>query len=316
MFFLQDYGYLCENETIKNVMTMNKRILLLLALVAFAIAAQAQLLWKVSGNGLARPSYVMGTHHFAPSSMLDEIPGMQQAFEGCDVVVGEMDMEASMSFDGQMAMAQAMMAPADSTLDKLYSPEDYKIIEEAFNKYCGDLGIPFSMMNRLKPAAISMQMEALLSMKSFPDFQADDAIDIAVQKRGKALGRPAMGFETVEEQVGFIFNTPISRQAEELLESCKKEGSKEEESVMLTEAYMSQDLSRIEAVFNDPEVNSMDEDAMEILINKRNRNWIEKLVTMMPERACLVCVGAGHLFGDKGLLQLLRDRGYTVEPMK
>lgn len=293
-----------------------KRLFMLMAVLMLAIAAHAQLLWKISGNGLARPSYVMGTHHFAPSSMLDEIPGMQQAFEGCDVVVGEMDMEASMSFDGQMAMAQAMIAPSDSTLDKLYSPEDYKIIEEAFNKYCGDLGIPFSMMNRLKPAAISMQMEALLSAKSFPDFDPNDAIDIAVQKRGKEMGRPAMGFETVEEQVGFIFDMPIARQAEELLEMCKKEDSMEEESVMLVEAYMSQDLSRIESVFNDPELNSMDEDAMEILINKRNRNWIEKLVTMMPERACLVCVGAGHLFGENGLLQMLRDRDYTVEPMK
>lgn len=295
---------------------MMKRLLMVMAVMMLAITANAQLLWKISGNGLTRPSYVMGSHHFAPSSMLDEIPGMQQAFEGCDVVVGEMDMEASMSFDGQMAMAQAMIAPADSTLDKLYSPEDYKIIEEAFNKYCGDMGIPFSMMNRLKPAAISMQMEALLSAKSLPDFDPNDAIDIAVQKRGKEMGRPAMGFETVEEQVGFIFDTPIARQAEDLLEMCQKDDSLEEESVTLVEAYMSQDLSRIESVFNDPELNSMDEDAMEILINKRNRNWIEKLVTMMPERACLVCVGAGHLFGDKGLLQLLRDRGYTVEPMK
>ena len=300
----------------QNNKTFTRLLAVLMAVLMLAIAAHAQLLWKISGNGLARPSYVMGTHHFAPSSMLDEIPGMQQAFEGCDVVVGEMDMEASMSFDGQMAMAQAMIAPSDSTLDKLYSPEDYKIIEEAFNKYCGDLGIPFSMMNRLKPAAISMQMEALLSAKSFPDFDPNDAIDIAVQKRGKEMGRPAMGFETVEEQVGFIFDMPIARQAEELLEMCKKEDSMEEESVMLVEAYMSQDLSRIESVFNDPELNSMDEDAMEILINKRNRNWIEKLVKMMPERACLVCVGAGHLFGEKGLLQLLRDLDYTVEPMK
>lgn len=295
---------------------MMKRLSMVMAVLMIAIAANAQLLWKVSGNGLSRPSYIMGTHHFAPSSMLDEIPGMNEAFEGCDVVVGEMDMEASMSFDGQMAMAQAMIAPSDSTLDKLYSPEDYKIIEDAFNKYCGDLGIPFSMMNRLKPAAISMQMEALLATKSFPDFDPTDGIDIAVQKRGKEIGRPAMGFETVEEQVGFIFDTPISRQAEDLLETCKKDDLLEEESVTLVEAYMSQDLSRIEAVFNDPELNSMDEEAMEILINKRNRNWIEKLVKMMPERACLVCVGAGHLFGEKGLLQLLRDLDYTVEPMK
>lgn len=296
---------------------MMKRGSLFLILVLVAIAVQAQLLWKVSGNGLARPSYLLGSHHFAPSSMLDEIPGMQQAFDGCDVVVGEMEMEASLTFDSQMALAQAMMAPSDSTLDKLYSPEDYKIIEEAFNKYCGGLGIPLSMMNRLKPAAISMQMEALTSLKNFPDFDEKDAIDFAVQKRGKKLGKPAMGFETLEEQMGFIFDTPIARQAEELLENCKKgEDVLGDQASALSEAYMSQDLSKIEAAFNDPEINSMDSDALEVLIYKRNNNWVEKLVTMMPERACLVCVGAGHLFGDKGLLQLLRNLGYTVEPMQ
>ena len=295
---------------------MMKRVSLLLVLVLLAIAAQAQLLWKVSGNGLSRPSYVMGSHHFAPSSMLDEIPGFQQALEGCDVVIGEMDMAASMSFDGQMAMAQAMMAPADSTLDKLYSPEEYKMIEETFNKYCGELGIPFNMMNRLKPSAITMQMEALVAVKSFPDFKLDDAIDLAVQTRGKEMGRPAMGFETIEDQISIIFGAPIAHQAEDLLEYCKKDADLEEQASTLVETYMSQDLGKIEALFNDPDLNSMDSDDLEVLIYQRNRNWVEKLVTMMPERACLVCVGAGHLPGDRGVLQLLRDRGYIVEPME
>lgn len=295
---------------------MMKRGSLILVLVLVAVVAQAQLLWKVSGNGLARPTYVLGSHHFAPSSMLDEIPGMQQAFDGCDVVIGEMDMEASMSFDGQMAMAQAMMAPPDSTLDKLYSPEDYNIIKDAFNKYCGDLGIPFAMMKRLKPAAISMQMQAVMSSQKLPDFLENDAIDFAVQKRGKELGKPAMGFETIEDQIKFVFSASIARQAEELLESCKNEDKMMDQITTLTEAYMSQDLSQIETVFNDPELNQMDADELDMLINKRNRNWVEQLVTMMPERACLVCVGAGHLFGEQGLLQMLRDRGYTVEPMQ
>lgn len=297
-------------------MTMKKRSLLLLLLAVFAIAAQAQLLWKISGNGLARPSYVLGTHHFVPSSMLDEIPGMEQALDGCDVVIGEMDMEASMSFDSQMAMAQAMMAPPDSTLDKLFSPEEYKIIDAAFNKYCGDLGLPLSMMNRLKPAAITIQMEALANAKFFPDFNENDAIDIAVQKRGKKLGKPAMGFETIEDQIGFLFSAPIARQAEELLQNCKEDVDMEDQAKTLAETYKSQDLNKIEAIFNDPDINSMDADDLDRLIYSRNRNWVEKLVTMMPERACLVCVGAGHLPGDKGLIELLRDRGYTVTPMR
>ena len=90
----------------------------------------------------------------------------------------------------------------------------------------------------------------------------------------------------------------------------------ENQAKTLAETYKSQDLSKIEAIFNDPDINSMDADDLDRLIYSRNRNWVEKLVTMMPERACLVCVGAGHRPGDQGLLQLLRDRGYTVEPMQ
>ena len=75
-------------------------------------------------------------------------------------------------------------------------------------------------------------------------------------------------------------------------------------------------LAKIEAVMTDPELGGDDAEAMDALIYDRNRSWVEKLDKMIPERAALVCVGAGHLPGDQGLLQLLRNRGYTVEPMQ
>ena len=78
-------------------MTMMKRLSFILILALVAMAAQAQLLWKVSGNNLARPSYILGTYHFAPAAMIDKIPGMQQAFDGCDVVVGELENESMLS---------------------------------------------------------------------------------------------------------------------------------------------------------------------------------------------------------------------------
>ena len=66
-----------------------KRLSLLLIVAMAVIACQAQLLWKVSGNGLGRPSYIMGTHHMAPSSMIDSIKGINEAIAACDIVVGE-----------------------------------------------------------------------------------------------------------------------------------------------------------------------------------------------------------------------------------
>lgn len=293
-----------------------KRLSLILAVMAIALAAQAQLLWKVSGNGLARPSYIIGTYHFAPASMIDQIPGMAQAFEGCDIVLGEIDNDEITSTQAQLAMAQAMMAPLDSTLDKLYSPEDYAIVEQVFNKYFGSMGVTINQMKMLKPSAISVQMQAMQAVKYFSNFDPNDLIDMAVQKRANEMGRPSGGLETVDEQIDVLFNAPLTEQAESLLEACKKDDLFVVQSSALVEAYMAQDLAKIEEVMTDPEIGGDDAEAMDELIYDRNRNWVVKLVKIMPERACLVCVGAGHLPGEQGLLQLLRDRGFTVEPMQ
>lgn len=293
-----------------------KKLFLVLALAVFALASQAQLLWKVSGNGLGRPSYIMGTYHFAPASMMDKIPGMQQAFEGCDVVVGEIEKESMMSPETQALMAQAMIAPLDSTLDKLFTPEDYRIVEEVFNKYFGNMGVKLSQMNSLKPSAISVQMQAMQAVRHFPNFNESEVIDMAVQTRANGMGRPSIGLETIEEQIDLLFNTPLTKQAEGLLDACKKDDLFKVQSSALVEAYMDQDLAKIESIMTDPALGGDDAEAMDALVYDRNRAWVVKLVKMMPERAALVCVGAGHLPGDQGLLQLLRDRGYTVEPMK
>jgi hypothetical protein len=295
---------------------MRKRLLLTLAVSLLAISASSQLLWKVTGNNLARPSYIMGTYHMAPASMMDKIGGMEQALQGCDVVVGEIEKESLLSQEAQLAMAQAMIAPPDSTLDKLFSPEDYAIVEGVFNKYFGTMGVKLSQMNMLKPAAISTQMQAMQAMKNFPTFNQNEFIDMAVQTRANELGRPSIGLETVEEQIDLLFNGPLTEQAEGLLDACKKDDLFMVQSSALVEAYMSQDLSKIEKVITDPELGGDDAEAMDALIYDRNRAWAAKLAQMMPERACLVCVGAGHLPGTQGLLQLLRDRGYTVEPMQ
>ena len=293
-----------------------KRLSLLVALVMLALASQAQLLWKVSGNGLGRPSYIMGTYHFAPATMMEKIPGMAQAFEGCDVVVGEIDKEEMMNSETQMKMGMAMMAPPDSTLDKLFSREDYAIVEKVFDKYFGSMGVKLSQMNMLKPSAISIQMQAMQAVKYFPNFSETDLIDMAVQTRANEMGRPSIGLETIEEQTAVLFDAPLTEQAEDLLDACKKDDYFMVQSSALVEAYMAQDLAKIESIMTDPEMGGDDAEAMDALIYDRNRNWVEKLVKMMPERAALVCVGAGHLPGDQGLLQLLRDRGYTVEPMQ
>ena len=293
-----------------------KRLSLIIAVLAVALASQAQLLWKVSGNGLGRPSYIFGTHHMAPSSMIDQIAGIDAAIEACDIVVGEIEKDSLMSQASQMKMAKYMIAPLDSTLDKLYTPAEYAEIEKVFNKYFGAMGVKLAQMKTLKPNAISTQLQAMQSIKYFPNFDANSLIDVAIQERANQAGRPSLGLESLQEQLDLLFNTPLTEQAKSLLEACRQDEFFQVQSSALAEAYMHQDLDKLMEVMTDATMGGDSEESMEALIYNRNRNWAEKLVKMMPERACLVCVGAGHLPGAKGLLQLLRDKGYTVEPVK
>lgn len=293
-----------------------KRLSLIIAVVAVALASQAQLLWKVSGNGLGRPSYIFGTHHMAPASMIDQIAGMNAAIDGCDIVVGEIEKDSLMSQESQMKMAGFMIASVDSTLDKLYTPDEYAEVEKVFNKYFGAMGVKLAQMKSLKPNAISTQLQAMQAIKYFPNFDANNLIDMAVQERANEAGRPSLGLETLQEQIDLLFNAPMTEQAKSLLEACRQDEFFQVQSSALAEAYMHQDLDKLMQVMTDATMGGDSEEAMEALIYSRNRNWAEKLEKMMPERACLVCVGAGHLPGAKGLLQLLRDKGYTVEPFK
>lgn len=288
----------------------------MIAVVMLAVASQAQLLWKVSGNGLGRPSYIFGTHHMAPASMIDQVPGMDIAIEGCDIVVGEIEKDSLVSPEVQARMAQAMIAPLDSTLDKLYTPSEYAIVERVFNKYFSTMGVKLSQMKTLKPNAISTQMQAMQAIKYFPNFDANNLIDIKVQERANEAGRPSAGLESIDEQIDLLFNAPLAEQALSLLETCKQDEFFQVQSVTLAEAYIAQDLDKLMSVMTDATIGGESEEMMDALIYNRNRMWVEKLKVMMPERACLVCVGAGHLPGDQGVLQLLRNLGYTVEPMQ
>ena len=93
--------------------------------ICVAFSANAQLLWKVSGNGMEQPSYIIGTHHLAPFSIMDSITGLKKALNETQQVYGEIKMSEMQSPATMQKMQQAMMIANDSTLSSLLSPEDF-----------------------------------------------------------------------------------------------------------------------------------------------------------------------------------------------
>lgn len=291
-----------------------KELILSLVTLFAAIGSNAQVLYKVSGNNIKGDSYVMGTHHLAPISILDSIEGFNSAITGVDAIYGEIEQSEMNSPATQQKMMTVAMAPADSTLSKIFTKEQYDSIDNVIKKYSGGQA-SLNMLEAMSPAIVTQQIALLMNMQAIPGFNPMQQLDTQVQAIGMQAGKEVNGFETVDFQLNLLFGKPISEQAQDLLETIRKESKLASFSVELYEAYMNQEIEKLYELMSNPEMGMGSEEEKEMVID-RNINWVNQLKTILPNKSVFVCVGSGHLPGEKGLLNLLRQAGYTITPVK
>lgn len=281
---------------------MKMKNLTIIALLCIAsVQANAQLLWKISGNGLKEPSYIFGSHHMAPLSITDSIEGFKKAFESTRQLYGEVDFSTASITPSQETM-KIMMMPEEKQLSSLYSKEDYNKIDSICKQY---LNMDIKMFNMTKPMVLALQLEVIMYSKYFPDALNGKIVDMEMQKIARENGKPVKGLETMEFQMNVMFNMPLEEQAAYLLEIAGKENCYSDKIKEISDAYMSQDINKMEMQGN--------EEFIRKLVYDRNHNWVEQFRTIMPQTATFFVVGAGHLPGKKGMIELLRNEGYTVE---
>lgn len=293
---------------------MKRYTLTLISIILAVTAAQAQLLWKIQVPGNTKPSYLFGTYHFAGSDFLNSVADFSQAIDDCDAVWGEVQRDSLNSPDAVAKMAAASKAPTDSTLSKLLSKDAYKIVASVFNGYFSEFSVTLDQMNSFKPIAISAQIEALQALKYFPSQDPSAMLDMAIQTLATQKGKATHGLESIDDQIEVLFNRNLVKQAQDLLEQCKNDDKYQQLNAKLLEAYRKGNLEQIDSIMFDPTMGG-DEQYRADLIDKRNAKWAAKLMTIMPEQSVLVCVGAGHLPGAKGLISLLRKAGCTLTPV-
>lgn len=284
--------------------------------ICVAISANAQLLWKVTGNGLDAPSYIMGTHHLAPFSIMDSIAGLRQAMRETQQVYGELKMSELESPATMQLMQKSMMIDSDTTLTTLFSPEDYATV----NKFCKEnMMMDLSMAPKLKPAYLLNNVVVMAYVKHVGKFNPQEQLDTFFQSQASKNGKKVDGLESPEFQFNLLFNgASLQRQAQLLMCTLHNIDSEVENIKKLTDAYMRQDLRTMLEISEQRKGNQCDplpgeEDAM---IFNRNKAWAEKLPAILKAAPTFVAVGALHLPGEKGLLNLLKKQGYTVESVK
>lgn len=286
------------------------------------LGINAQLLYKISGKDIKKPSYIVGTFHVAQASFVDSIPGLRAAMDESEQVCGELDMKDMMSPEGIQKMMEAMMLPDGKTVKDIFTADELDRINAYLRELLTiDLTNPMleQQMGKMSPSALAQQMTLMAYIKKTPSFNPQDLIDNSFQKYAQEKQKPIVGLETLDFQINTLFKgKTIERQKELLL--CMVDNPKYNEQMLdeMAKAYFALNLNRLKELMDEKENNQCDstpaeEDAM---FGKRNRDWLTKMPAMMSAKSTLFHVGAGHLPGDNGVLKLLTNAGYTVEAVK
>lgn len=302
---------------------MKRIVMTMAACVVAAVSINAQLLYKISGNDLEKPSYIIGTHHLANVGFVEKINGVKEALTETEQVYGELKWDAMTNPDSLKAMQERMMLPEGQTLKTILTPEQYKRLDAFMTAKMGaGMSNPMveAQMGKLTPMALVTQFQMLLFlMNHMGEFDPSSTFDQYFQAQAQKNNLPCGGLETMSFQAQVLYgSTPMERQVEQLMCLIDNEQFNVQMLEEMTKAFYAQDLDALKKAMDVKLGTSCDSTPEEeaALIDNRNADWLTKMPAIMKQAPTFFAVGAGHLPGEKGVLQLLRNAGYTVEGVK
>lgn len=261
------------------------------------------LLWRISGNGNSEPSYLFGTFHLLCKEDIHFSSALKTALSRSDTIYMELDMD-----DPSVMLSAMMYMNMDSgkTLKSLYTEEEYQRLSDYFKD---SLNMSLSMFARAKPFFL-----VALFYPRMMDCNQPSGVEAALIKLANENSKEIKGLETMKFQASVFDSIPYEWQADELLKNIDSfEVAKREFEDMLR-LYKNQNLDSIAIMINESEFG--DGQFQEQLLSNRNKKWVAYLDSIMKYQSVFVAVGAGHLPGKYGVIQLLQELGYTVDPLK
>lgn len=265
------------------------------------LSTNNSLLWQISGNGLTKASYLFGTIHVIGSMDYFLGKNTEKKIKNADELIMEIDLNKV----DVLKLAQLSMLPDNKKIKDYLSEKDYAELKKfvmdtlQINSYNFE-----ESYARMKPFFLS----ELLFSKNM-----DDKVfyEMEIKKIADEKNIPQSGLETMTEQIEFLDEISIEDQLESILKTIRNYTAETTEFNQLVKSYIRQDLVALNKSFE------ADEDTLikEKMVDKRNTTWIPKLRVLMQNKACFIAVGAGHLAGENGLINLLKKQGYTVEPV-
>lgn len=265
------------------------------------VPTEAALLWKIEGRELPKPSYLYGTIHLiCPSDFV-----LSDTLKGSLKQTDRLTLEIDMDDPGlMMAMARSMAMSGENQLKQLLDSTDYNRL----NRYFKDsVGMSIAPFERAKPFMLmSILLNRVLACQP-------QSYELSLVSLAKKQNSEVLGLETVEEQMAVFDSIPYTAQAKMLVTLMDSLPQARREFGKMVEVYKQKDLNGLYALTLESEFEM--ENQQEILLNDRNKRWIPIIQKQITEAPTFVAVGAAHLGGQAGVINLLRQAGYRVSPV-
>jgi uncharacterized protein len=262
------------------------------------------LLWEISGNGLATPSYLLGTYHLAGKSFVDSLEYIEPKFRACKTVVGEAIIDSTTS-----SKIMPMLMLNNTSLNKLYTRDEYQALSDTFSKV---LHVNINLYKTFKPAALEVFVAIMIAPQTIT--ATNPPMDLYFQNEGKKLNDKVIGLETAEFQMDVLLNGDLQEQKKHLMFTIKNINKARADIQKLYAFYNQQNLQKLDELMNEDDGYTQEEN--DKLVKDRNLKWMKELPAIMSENSSFIVVGSGHLVGEYGLINQLRLKGYTVTAVR
>ncbi len=268
---------------------------------------QAQVLYRISGNSSAAPSYILATNKLVDMTFADTIPNVFKCYAECNKVITEFAMQ---DYEALAALRQAALLPDSVQLSNFFTEEEYETIDQALRIH---LEMGLDKLNRMKPSYLTEMFRDQL-LKRWLHYNEERSLETFFETVATQNGKPIYGLDNVGETMYMIFDRePFHWQCTELkkiVESPEKEVRLEK---MLVDMYRYGRLSDIAYTIKGPDnLTTLSYSDYQIYA-KRNKQWVKRLQPFLKEGKAFITLNAIYLGGDQGLLAQLREAGYKVK---
>jgi uncharacterized protein len=269
-------------------------------------AAAGSPVWAI--HGPHNTVYLAGSVHLLKSGDSALPAAFDRAYAGSRGLVMELDVGNVNPLEAGGWMLEHGMLPAGVTLRQRLGDTRYQRVATEAQR----LGLPPEMLQQLQPWVIGLQLLQMQYQQL--GFEADDGVEQQLDHRAQADGKPVTGLETLGEQLGALGSMSEDDQTRFLDMIVAEMGDVGSDTQQVITAWRAGDAARLAALLSD-EYKSFPA-LYRTLVSERNKHWMPQLQKLLQaNQDYFVVVGALHLVGDGGLLDLMRHAGYRAEQL-